>query len=70
MNEDVYFSNPCASVSINKPDFETSKNFSSELIWNPESFGIHKIWGAFDINSIAETFPEVKQLYELQGINT
>ena len=42
--EDVYFSNSYSNVSVNKPDFELSKEFSSDQILNPASFGVHQLW--------------------------
>lgn len=67
--EDVYFSGKkCKNININKPDINKAKEFASETIWNPTSFGIHKIWQYFDINIIKKDFPEVEELYKLQSV--
>ena len=65
-NEDVYFSLLCPSVSINKPSYEESQIFSSETIWNPKSFGLHKVWHHKDLN--IDMYPDIKLLYSLQDI--
>ena len=66
-NEDIYFSaRKCKDTIINKPEYEKAKEFASETIWNPTSFGIHKVWKYFNINDIHYEFPEIKELYDLQ----
>jgi len=42
MNEDGYFSQ---DPFLKKPDAKTASFFSSETVFNEESFGIHKAWG-------------------------
>lgn len=42
--EDVYFSNGCNNIFINKPTVKDAKNFSVEAIYNDISFGVHKPW--------------------------
>ena len=41
MNEDIYFSQ---DPFLKKPDGKTASFFSSETVFNEESFGIHKAW--------------------------
>lgn len=65
-NEDVYFSLLCPVVQLKKPSFENGLLFSSESIWNPESFGVHKIWNAINIDSIPNE--DIKTLHLLQGV--
>ena len=65
-NEDVYFSLLCPSVMLNKPTFDNASKFSSESIWNPESFGIHKIWSGVNIDKINNE--DIKTLYSLQSV--
>ena len=69
MNEDVFFSNSCPIVKMNIPNSDEARKFSSEQIWDPESFGIHKAWASTDISTIKKTFPEVETLVNLQGVN-
>jgi hypothetical protein len=65
--EDLYFSrNKCKNINLYKPNVDKAKEFSSETIWNPTSFGIHKVWQYFDINIIKKDFPEVEILSKLQ----
>jgi hypothetical protein len=66
--EDVYFSNSYSNVSVNKPDFELSKEFSSEQILNPASFGIHQPWCMNkNIEELEKIFPGVQELYNLNN---
>lgn len=70
INEDVFFSNTCPVVKINIASSDEARKFSSEQIWDPESFGIHKAWASTDISTIKKTFPEVETLVNLQGVDT
>ena len=65
--EDVYFSKKCKNINTYKPEFNKAKEFASETVWYPTSFGIHKVWQYFDINTIKKDFPEVEQLSKLQS---
>lgn len=65
-NEDVYFSLLCPTVNIKKPTYEEALKFSSESIWNSESFGIHKVWSSANIDKINND--DIKILYSLQGV--
>lgn len=66
--EDTYFAkNKCKNINVYKPDFNKAKEFASETIWNPTSFGIHKIWQYFNINIVKNDFPEVEELSKLQS---
>jgi hypothetical protein len=43
--EDIYFSNYLQKLNIGRvADFETAKQFSSDTIWNKNSFGMHCMW--------------------------
>jgi hypothetical protein len=42
--EDTYFALPCKEVKINKPTSELAKEFSMEMIYSENSFGVHKAW--------------------------
>jgi mannosyltransferase OCH1-like enzyme len=43
--EDIYFSTYLQKTGLGKvADFESAKKFSSETIWNEESFGMHCMW--------------------------
>jgi hypothetical protein len=43
--EDIYFSSYLQKLNIGKvADFESAKQFSSDTIWNENSFGMHCMW--------------------------
>ncbi len=43
--EDIYYSTYLQKLNIGKvPDVEIAKQFSSETIYNPDSFGMHCMW--------------------------
>jgi hypothetical protein len=42
--EDVYFSNGCNNIIINKPNVKDAEKFSVEAIYSDISFGVHKPW--------------------------
>jgi hypothetical protein len=66
--EDLYFSrNKCENINLYKPNVDKAKEFASETVWNPTSFGIHKVWQYTDINIIKKEFPEVEILSKLQA---
>jgi len=67
-NEDVYFSLLCESVRLNKPSINVAKKFASEGVLDSDSFAIHKCWNGTSINDLIKTFPEVEELYYLQGV--
>jgi hypothetical protein len=67
-NEDIYFSMSCKNVNINKPSIDSAKKFSSELVLDSESFGIHKCWDSHSIEGVFKIFPEVQELQKLQGV--
>ena len=68
-NEDIYFSiGSCKKVDLNKPSVSKAMKFSSEGILDSESFGIHKCWGDNSIKEVLSNFPEVEELYNLQGV--
>ena len=46
--EDIYYSSYLQKLNIGKvPDIEIAKQFSSETIYNPESFGMHCMWHGY-----------------------
>jgi hypothetical protein len=53
--EDTYFALPCSAVSIHKPSPELAKEFSMELIFSENSFGVHKSWVPWHLG---ETYTE------------
>ena len=65
INEDLFFSKSCNNITINKPQFEESKLFSIETVYNNKSFGIHKAYNYIDNNIINEWCPEMITLKEL-----
>jgi hypothetical protein len=60
-HEDFYFS---SSPILKKPSFEAASYFSSETLWNPKSFGIHKIWHHLSVD--ADLVPGLAELKSLQ----
>jgi GR25 family glycosyltransferase involved in LPS biosynthesis len=66
--EDAYFALPPPSIQINKPTMEQAQKFSSEGLWDKESFGLHKTWVHVDNTILINEFPEIKQLIDLQGV--
>lgn len=43
--EDVFFSGLfCDNVKLNKPDYESAKEFSVEQVYYDKPVGIHKTW--------------------------
>lgn len=69
INEDVYFSFACDGVNLNKPDYETSKQFSVETIYNDKSFGVHKPWIHLNKNLINNKIDYCNGLDELINLN-
>ena len=68
INEDIYFSFACDGVTLNKPEYETSKQFSVETIYNDKSFGVHKPWlynSPQDLDKIMKFIPELNELFLL-----
>lgn len=68
--EDAYFNGyelDLNKILLNKPSYEEAQLFSSETVWNPNSFGIHSPWKYNDLNIIKKDFPELETLYNLQG---
>ena len=65
MNEDVYFSNGCDGIVINKPSFEESKTFSIETVMSNKSFGLHKAYAYHNPDDINNWCPEINKLKEL-----
>jgi len=65
MNEDVYFSNGCDEITINKPSFEEATLFSIETVISNKSFGIHKGYGYHNTADINTWCPEIDKLAEL-----
>lgn len=62
--EDVYFcSNP-----LYMPTVEEAMRFSVEQIFYPASFGCHKPWGREWGTSLIMIYPELAQLYRLNGV--
>lgn len=64
-NEDIFF---CVNTQINKPTFEEAKQFSIEKFFSPQSFGCHKPWKNGNDAKLFVTYPEVKDLYLLNGV--
>ena len=67
--EDVYFSKACDGISVNKPDYEESKEFSVEAIYHPNSFGVHKPWLHLKKNELKDKNNYCKGVYELTKLN-
>jgi len=67
--EDIFFCMPCNEVSLNKPSYEEAKEFGVEIIYHPNSFGVHKLWRLKkdDIVSKNKYCTGVKKLIELNG---
>ena len=42
--EDIFFAKGCDGLYINKPPFESAREFSVEQVYNDVSFGVHKPW--------------------------
>ena len=64
-NEDIFFSESCDKVTINKPTYDDAKLFSIETVNSDKSFGIHKAYNYLDINTINGWCPEINILNEL-----
>lgn len=63
-NEDIYFSNGCKNMQLNKPQTEHAKYFSQEQIISGKSFGIHLLK-----NSRNENEKNCKGIDKLQYLN-
>ena len=74
--EDLYFSlcfhyqllANLYNVTINKPDSDKAKLFSSEYYFSPKSFGIHATWKYNDMKKLKRVDPDIEKLFNLQGI--
>jgi hypothetical protein len=63
--EDVFFS--CTDkVELYKPTIDEAKRFAIENIFSEISFGCHKGWNLNGDPRLHETYPEIKELEELQ----
>lgn len=68
--EDRFFSNTCGNInenliSLNKPSFEKSKEFSVETIFYDKSIGIHKPWAHLnntELNNLKTHFTDLESL--------
>jgi hypothetical protein len=52
--EDVFFSKMLAPPDL--PEAQIAQKFASEMILNPDSYGIHKPWGYFPIAQILSNY--------------
>lgn len=69
-NEDTFFAYGCSEISdsMNLPDLETSKQFSTETIYSDSSFGFHKPWANLstsDFDKFINHCPESKIVFDL-----
>lgn len=65
LNEDIYFSQ---DPFLKKPDAETASIFSTETVFNEESFGIHKAWDYItkeEFEKLVDRCPDVRTLRDL-----
>jgi len=71
--EDVYYSIRMVELNKNIPSAKKAGLFSSEMILNSKSFGIHNIWKHFELDEIQKTYPgsfnDIKTLIDLQANN-
>jgi hypothetical protein len=67
--EDVYFSMP-RNVTLYTPTYEEAMTFSVENVFSAKSFGGHQPWNSYNKHPEHEHYPLVKQLQDLQGIQS
>jgi len=65
--EDIYFCNNLL-VDLYRPTMEQAKRFSVEEVFHPTSFGCHQPWERGFDTELLQAYPEVKTLFELNGI--
>jgi len=68
-NEDLYFSNSCLGVKLNKPSFEEAKEFSIESVYNVKSFAVHKNWMYLNSEDLEKNINQCKPLKKLIELN-
>jgi hypothetical protein len=69
-NEDLFFAYGCDDVYINKPSFESAKEFSVEQVYNDVSFGVHKPWGNLKGDYLDNKIDMCDGLENLINLNT
>jgi hypothetical protein len=67
MNEDHYFSAQTI-IPLYRPSDKKALDFSFETIFHPTSFGTNNGWTHHDKKRIVETYPEIRELMELNGV--
>ena len=67
-HEDAFLSHP-NKVAVNKPSLNEAKLFAIESLFSETTFGCHKPWVKLS-KQIYGTYPEVKELFDLQGVET
>jgi len=68
-NEDLYFSNSCLGVKLNKPSFEEAKEFSIESVYNVKSFAVNKNWMYLNSEDLEKNINQCKPLKKLIELN-
>jgi hypothetical protein len=67
--EDVFFAKACDNIYINKPSFESAREFSVEQVYNDVSFGVHKPWLHLKKNYIYDKIERCDGLDNLINLN-
>lgn len=65
--EDIYFCNNLL-VDLHRPTMEQAKRFSVEEVFHPQTFGCHKPWDRGFDKELLEAYPEIRTLFELNGV--
>lgn len=65
--EDAYFCNN-KIINLHVPSKQEAMRFSVESMFHPESFGCHKPWNRGFDDMLINTYPEIRELLELNGI--
>jgi len=68
-SEDVFFSYP-DKVAIHKPSFDEANLFSIETLFSDTTFGCNKPWRYIGEQLLYITYPELKELADLQDVET
>ena len=69
-NEDIFFSRNQKGIFVKKPEYEIAKKFSMETVFSDTTFGCHSAWKHIDRNLLYSKYPNIKQLMQLQGVET
>ena len=67
MNEDVFFTK--YGEHLNIPDINTAKSFSTEVLYNENSFGVHKPWLYLNKSEMDSKQSKCKALKKLVMLN-